>query len=236
MVTAVAVIAASCGGGSSPGVGAQPRTGALTTAELRYGLAPDEHPKVTYQPDVVVVGGGADSVVSATADGTTFTLKPDAPHVKDLEVGKVMVLTNEATGRILSLGHASAGIVVQLLPVQLGEVFKDAKLSFDVPIHSNEIGFDQVPQPGGETSAAPAQSPIPTQTTTTAPAPPASTPSTDHAAGQPAQRRRSWMRRAARAADCSAKRSDRSPARPASHRTSSAAAPAKRQARLPRAW
>ena len=192
IVTVAAVVASACGGGASSGGGTQPRTGALTKAELRYGLAPDAHPKVTYQPDVVVVGGGADSVVSATADGTTFTLKADAPHLNDLEVGKVMVLTNQATGRVLSMKRTGAGVVVELVPVELGEVFKDAKLSFNIPIDSNEIGFDPAPQPGGETSAAPAQSPLDTDTTPTtgapASAPSTSTQSMHSPTGHPAQR------------------------------------------------
>jgi hypothetical protein len=147
----VAVMVASCSGGSAH-VGEQPRTGALTKAEQLYGLAPDAHPNVTYQPDVVVVGGGADSVVSASADGITWTLKPNAPHVSELAVGKVMVLTNQSTGRVDTLDHTSSGVVVKLAPVQLGEVFKDATFAIHVPITTDEIGFDPVPAPGGDTS------------------------------------------------------------------------------------
>jgi hypothetical protein len=152
---ALGVAACSGGGGSGNGAGAQPRSGKLTSAEMRYGLAPDAHPNVTYQSDVVVVGGGAASVVSASADGATWTIAANAPHVDDLAVGKVMTLTDQSTGRILSLHKTSHGVEVKLLPVQLGEVFKNANLSIHVPLSSNDIGFDPVAEPGGNVATVP---------------------------------------------------------------------------------
>jgi len=89
----VAMAVAACSAGTSHPSSAR-ATGPLTAAEQKYGLAPDPHADVTYQPDVVVVGGGANSVRSADADGLTFTLDPGAPRINDLAIGKVMVLTD----------------------------------------------------------------------------------------------------------------------------------------------
>jgi hypothetical protein len=147
-VLLVALVFTSCAGAdTSPS-----RTGPLTKAERLYGLAPDAHPHVTYEPDVVVVGGGAKSVRAANADGLTWTLDPSAPHVGDLSLGKVMVLTNESTGRIISMSHTTAGVVVTLAPVPLGEVFKDATFSWNIPISPDQIGFELAPEPGGNIS------------------------------------------------------------------------------------
>jgi len=122
----------------------------LTPAEQKYGLAPDRHADVTYRPDVVVVGGGADSVRSADADGLTFTLDPSAPHIADPAVGKVMVLTDQSSGRILDIQHTAAGVVVTLAPVPLGEVFKNAHLTFNVPISPDQLAIDPDPGPAGD--------------------------------------------------------------------------------------
>jgi len=100
----------------------------------------------------VVVGGGAESVRAANADGMTWTIDPNARHARDLALGKVMVLTNQSTGRIVSLDHTSAGVVVTLAPVALGEVFKDATFSWHIPISPDQIAFDVAPEPGGNIS------------------------------------------------------------------------------------
>jgi len=34
----------------------------LTPAEIKYGVAPVPDPSITYQPAVVVIGGGADAI------------------------------------------------------------------------------------------------------------------------------------------------------------------------------
>jgi hypothetical protein len=152
----VAVGLAACSNGTDNATKSSPsRGGAVTPADRHYGLAPDADPDVTYQPDVVVVGGGAESVRSSTADGLTWTIAPGAAHVDDLAVGKVMLLTNKSTGRIARLEHTRAGVVVTLVPVALGEVFKDADFAFDVPLSSDDIAFDLAPQPGGDTSTPP---------------------------------------------------------------------------------
>ena len=82
-------------------------------AELAYGLAPMADPAgITYQPDVVIVGGGADVVRSVSGDSLTWTLNDSAAHIEDLEPGKVMFLTSRAVGRVLVLDrhdYLSAG-------------------------------------------------------------------------------------------------------------------------------
>jgi len=148
------VVIAACSGPTHRGAVA-PTPGTLSAQELLYGRGPTGTATATLQPDVVVVGGGAGSVVSATADGTTWTLKPSAAHVGSLAVGKVMVLTDHATGRILTLSHRARGVVVTLLPVPLGEIFKNATISFHVPISATDLAFQPAPGPGGDVDVPP---------------------------------------------------------------------------------
>ncbi|WP_194926234.1 hypothetical protein [Catenulispora pinisilvae] len=44
-----------------------------------YGYGPTPDPHVTYQPDVVLVGGGPNSIWSGSSDGLTWTLAGSAP-------------------------------------------------------------------------------------------------------------------------------------------------------------
>ncbi|GIF96899.1 hypothetical protein [Catellatospora citrea] len=106
----------------------------LTEGEFRYGLAPQRHPDVTYQPDVVLVGGGANAIRSVTADGMTWTLDPDADGVSDLAVGKVMFATSRAVGRIVDLHDSGAGTVASIAPVTLTDVVRDGVFDGDQPI------------------------------------------------------------------------------------------------------
>src|SRR5205823_13040523 len=90
---------AAAGGG--PGT-FQP-LGPLGSAERRYGRGRTPDPRVAYQPDVVIVGGGADSVRSWSQDGLTWTIKGDAPGVDQLAPGKIMFVTSLGVGRVLAI-------------------------------------------------------------------------------------------------------------------------------------
>lgn len=101
---------------------------------LRYGLAPEPDKGTTFEPDVVLVYGGASSVRSVTADGMTWTISPTARGASDLKPGRVMFLTDRAVGRVLDVQHEAAGLAVTIGPVSLTDVIRDGHYAGTVPL------------------------------------------------------------------------------------------------------
>ena len=62
--------------------------GTLAEADLRYGVAPTRNSDVEYQTDVIIPGGGAQAVRSASADGLTWNIDANAPGAADLVPGR----------------------------------------------------------------------------------------------------------------------------------------------------
>lgn len=92
---------------------------------LRYGLAPQPDKGTTFQPEVVLVNGGASSIRSVTADGLTWTLSPNAGGIAALKPGRVMFLTDRGVGRVMAVHTDSAGVEVTIGPVALTDVIRD---------------------------------------------------------------------------------------------------------------
>lgn len=106
-----------------------------STAEHNFGVAPTEDPSITYQPDVVFVGGGASAVMSQSNTGLSVVLRADAPRVSDLAPGKILFATGRIVGRVVgSKKVAGGGVEVFMTPVQLTDVVKDAKITTDTPV------------------------------------------------------------------------------------------------------
>ncbi|MEV6376577.1 hypothetical protein [Micromonospora musae] len=103
-------------------------------AAVRYGLAPQPHPDVTYQPDVVFVGGGGNAARSVTDDGLTWRIDPDAKHAEDLAPGRVMFLTSRAVGRVVEARRDGGDLAVTIAPVELTEVIRDGSFRTDAPV------------------------------------------------------------------------------------------------------
>lgn len=104
-----------------------------TEAERQFGCAPRANSAVTYQPDVVFIGGGADAVRSWSRDGLSWTLRGDADGVEGLAPGNVMVATGIVTGRVVSKHQDGSDVVVTLAPVGLGDVVKEGEISSKGP-------------------------------------------------------------------------------------------------------
>ena len=117
----------------------------FTNAEVLYGLAPRADARIVYQPDVVIVGGGAESVQSVSADGMVWTIKADAPGLRRLHPGSVMFLTSRGVGRVLDIRPAGRDVTVVLGPVDLTDVIRDGTIEVDQPIDLKGIAFVQTP-------------------------------------------------------------------------------------------
>jgi hypothetical protein len=101
---------------------------------LRYGLAPQADKGTTFQPDVVLVDGGASSVRSVTADGLTWTLSPTAGGISALKPGRVMFLTDRGVGKVMAVHTDSAGVEVTIGPADLTDVIRDGHFASNKPI------------------------------------------------------------------------------------------------------
>lgn len=149
-----------CSGHDSEPGSAPPRPGTSSAAaELAYGRAPVIDGDITYRPDVVVVGGGADMVRSVSGDSFTWYIDSRAPHLGDLEPGKVMFLTSRAVGRVLAIEDQGDVVAVTLGPVDLTDVISDGDVHVEAPIDLSAASFQTYPDmPGTVEPSAPTAS------------------------------------------------------------------------------
>lgn len=138
-------VTAGCSSGVVPGhasssnAPATPSSAALTAAhwsgaQLAYGGDITRVAGLTYQPGVVLVGGGAGAIRGASADGLAWTLAGNAPGVAQLHVGSIMLATVFAAGRVIGLKHVGPDVQVLLAPVALTDVIRDGTFSSARPI------------------------------------------------------------------------------------------------------
>ena len=111
----------------------------MSVAEQKYGIAPVPDDSVTYQPDVIIVGGGAESVRSQNPNGFIWTIDADAARADELVPGKVFFLTNRAVGRVLDVRRNGGDLVVSIGPVDITEIVSEAHIHItDMPIDFGE--------------------------------------------------------------------------------------------------
>ena len=111
----------------------------MSEAEIKYGIAPMPSSAVTYQPDVIIVGGGPDVIRSQSGSGFIWTIDASAPHADELQEGRVLFLTNRAVGRVLALQRTGDALVVAIGPVDLTEIVSEAHIHIpETPIDLND--------------------------------------------------------------------------------------------------
>lgn len=118
-----------------------------------YGQGPDPKGSARYQSDVVTIGGGPRAIRAVSADGFTWIVDRNAPGASTLAVGKIMLATSRATGRVLRIEDRPEGLSVTLGPASLTEIVRDANIKFDLPIDWNSIvaeSWSDPVAPGGE--------------------------------------------------------------------------------------
>ena len=153
---AIAILA-GCGRqrSSRSGPARQLKKSELTVAEQKYGIAPIPDSSVTYQPDVIVVGGGADAIRAQSSNGFIWTIDGNAPHAAELVPGKIFFLTGRAVGRVLDVRKDGGNLVVVVGPVNLTDVIREAHITIDMPIDFGEaIAYSSPDLPGRVVSLA----------------------------------------------------------------------------------
>jgi len=156
LCVALAVVA-GCGRrrANRSGPARQLKKSELSVAEQKYGIAPIPDASVTYQPDVIVVGGGADAIRAQSANGFIWTIDGSAPHAAELVPGKIFFMTGRAVGRVLDVRTDGGNLVVVVGPVDLTEVVREAHISIDMPIDFGEaIAYSSPDLPGRVVSLA----------------------------------------------------------------------------------
>jgi hypothetical protein len=127
----------------------------LTAAEQKYGIAPIPGPSVTYQPDVIVVGGGGDAIRAQSSNGFIWTIDANAPRAAELVPGKILFMTNRAVGRVLDIRKDGGNLVVTVGPVTLTEVISKADIQIHTPIDFGEAIAYTTPDLPGRVRAVP---------------------------------------------------------------------------------
>jgi len=135
LIVACAAIA-GCGRENSGDAGDNPR---VTEAVLKYGYGPQPHPKVRYQPDVILMPGGPEIIRGVSEDGVTWILDADAERVRDLVPGKIMFASTRAVGRVMEVQPSGGNVAVTVLPVQLTEVIRDADLKIETTLATRPV-------------------------------------------------------------------------------------------------
>lgn len=151
LFVAIAIVA-GCGRRrpSRSGPARQLKKSELSVAEQKYGIAPIPDPSVTYQPDVIVVGGGADAIRAQSSNGFIWTIDGNAPHAAELAEGKIIFLTNRAVGRVLQVHKDGGNLEVTVGPVAITEIIRKCDIRIDsMPIDFGEaIAYTTPDLPG----------------------------------------------------------------------------------------
>lgn len=149
VVIVLATLCVACSGDDGDGASARVTSpdARLTDAEWDVGASFDRQTEgVTYQPDVVIPGGGAESVVRVSGDGLTWTLDGDAAEVADLAPGKLLLVTNRGAGRVLAVEQVADGdVAVTIGPAEITDFFRDLAISHDGEIDRNLIQIRVAP-------------------------------------------------------------------------------------------
>ncbi|HEY4376555.1 MAG TPA: hypothetical protein VGM93_05330 [Acidimicrobiales bacterium] len=156
----LAACATTGGGSSSLTGGSHSATIAapakLSGSQLRYGASATKSTAFVYQPDVVVLAGGAESIKAASSDGLIWTIDGGAANAAQIQPGKVLLATSFAAGRVLAVKQVGSDEQVALGPVALTDVIRDGTFSSAQPLALTGFQAYSTPdQPGLETATEP---------------------------------------------------------------------------------
>jgi hypothetical protein len=118
----------------------------LSEAEKRYGRSAYADPKVTLQPDVILLPAGAEAIRAVAADGLSWTIDDGARGADDIKPGKVLLLTSRAAGRVLDVQRTSEGLRVVLGPAEITEIIREGTFALDQPVDLDQSLQFSVPE------------------------------------------------------------------------------------------
>ena len=130
---------AACSHGSGDSANPPSRDKRMSAAEYRYGRSPHPDRRVTYQPDVVMPGGGAESIRSVSANGMTYTIDGHAAHVHDLKPGKIMFVSSRGVGRVLGVRDVGSDVAVTIGPITVTDLIRKADIHFKGPLDLSQV-------------------------------------------------------------------------------------------------
>jgi hypothetical protein len=135
---------------ASHGKNRQIKRSEMSAAELKFGIAPVPDRSVVYQPNVIVVGGGAEAIRSMSSNGLTWTIDASAPRADELAEGKIMFMTDLAAGRVLGVQKDGNDLAVTLGPVNITDLIRTCDINpGPIPIDFNDaIPFTVPDLPG----------------------------------------------------------------------------------------
>lgn len=110
------------------------RSSELTDAERQYGHAPVPDPAVTYQPDVVIVEGGARAIRALRTDGLGCTVDARAARAAGLQPGRVAMVTGRCVGRVLAIREQGDQLALTLGPVEITDVVREGSFALEQPL------------------------------------------------------------------------------------------------------
>jgi hypothetical protein len=125
----------------------------LSETEKKYGRAPQLDASVEYQPGIILMPEGDKAIRSVGTDGMSWTFDANAPHVNELEQGKIVFATGRAVGRILHITRDSDTVKAVLGPIQLTDVIRngDFGMSEDINLGNALVYINpDLPEPGVE--------------------------------------------------------------------------------------
>lgn len=134
------------------------------SSDSKYGASPQQGSGITYQPDVVLVGG-AGSVKSVSSNGLVWTISGSAPNVGDLRPGKILFASSLGVGRILAISKSGSNKKVVLGPVPITDIVRDGDFSSSTAMSLGSAEAYSVPDQPGLLSQTPGSSTSSTTTT-----------------------------------------------------------------------
>lgn len=121
----------------------------LTAAERRHGHGPRPDPSVVYQPEVVIVEGGAAAVRSLAGNGLGCTIDARAANAAALRPGRIALVTSRCVGRVLAVQEQAGQLALILGPVELTEIIREGDFQLDQPLDlENTLTFEAPEWPG----------------------------------------------------------------------------------------
>lgn len=134
---------------SAPSITLTPIVGPSAPTNLdpiaAYGYGPQPDAAITYQPDVVLIGGGPAAIRGVTADGLTWSIDASASGADQLVPGKIMFASSDGLGRVVRVEPKPGVMDVTIAPVGVGEVISDGRLVIDQAVPLEALSIYEAP-------------------------------------------------------------------------------------------